>query len=187
MRATERKPVLRCERAERQRSERPAPACVAGERNERPAWPGNAMSVWSHEIGPEHAPWSPFVHGALDRSAAMLRLSAAARSALSGPALRPAGLCPVAPRQRTVHDRVARRRSSRPPRRAACCRVWAQLRRQRGVGARRAAPGSRPGSSRLRGSAVVAAVVAGQQRSARQCDTRFSSGCGRAVHASNGR
>src|SRR5829696_9537118 len=25
-------------------SERPAPACVAGERHERPAWPGNAMS-----------------------------------------------------------------------------------------------------------------------------------------------
>ena len=33
------------------------------------------MSVWSHEIGPEDAPLVALVHGALDRSAAMLRLS----------------------------------------------------------------------------------------------------------------
>ena len=33
------------------------------------------MTVWSHEVGPEDAPLIVLVHGAMDRSAGMLRLS----------------------------------------------------------------------------------------------------------------
>jgi pimeloyl-ACP methyl ester carboxylesterase len=49
--------------------ERPQAACVAGERNERRVTP------WSHEMGPPAAPLVALVHGAMDRSAAMVLLS----------------------------------------------------------------------------------------------------------------
>lgn len=40
-------------------------------------WPGNAVtsSIWSHESGPPQAPLIVLVHGAMDRSAGMLKLS----------------------------------------------------------------------------------------------------------------
>ena len=110
------------------------------------------------------------VHGAMDRSAAMVLLSRRLDERLPRPALRPAGLRPLAPRRRTVHDRRPRRRPRRPARRAAGRRVRAQLRRQRGAGARRAASRAGAGGGRVRGAAVVACLVAGQHRPARRGD-----------------
>ena len=71
------------------------------------------------------------VHGTMDRSAGLLRLSRRPRPRLPGDALRPARLRAIGAASRSVRRRSAGQRPRRAARRTAGARVRSQLRRQR--------------------------------------------------------
>ena len=116
--------------------------------------------IWSEEAGPDDAPLVVLVHGSMDRSAGLLKLSRRLDGDAPRAALRPARLRPLDAAPRSVRDRRAGRRPRRPARRSAGGAVRAQLRGQRRP--RPGRPAARPGASRggLRVAAVVARLVA---------------------------
>ena len=87
--------------------------------------------IWSEEAGPDDAPLVVLIHGSMDRSAGLLKLSRRLDGDAPRAALRPARLRPLGPAPRAVRDRRAGRRPRRPARRSAGGAVRAQLRRQR--------------------------------------------------------
>ncbi len=144
------------------------------------------LVIWSHEMGAADAPLIALVHGAMDRSAAMVLLSRRLDDEYRVLRYDRRGYARSHGRGRTVHDRRPRRRPRWSARRPACRCVRAQLRRQRGVGARRTPSRSSCGrwpctKSRCRGCRGGRAAPVGAT------DGSESRGGCRAVHASNGR